>query len=102
MPAPAHLDFETGEGVPMPAPSRVPEFCRIAPDVTLGANVTFFAFVNLYGCAMGDNSHSGAFVEVQKDASIGRTVKGWSHTFCCEGVQFGDDVFVRHNASFIN
>lgn len=102
MPAPAHLDFETGEGVPMPAPSRVPEFCRIAPDVTLGANVTFFAFVNLYGCSIGDNSRIGAFVEVQKNASIGRNVKVSSHTFICEGVQIEDDVFIGHNVSFIN
>ncbi|WP_308422277.1 acyltransferase [Edaphobacter acidisoli] len=100
MSVPAHLDSEAKED--LQAPSRVPDFCRIAPDVTLGANVTFFAFVNLYGCSIGDNSRIGAFVEVQKNASIGRNVKVSSHTFICEGVRIEDDVFIGHNVSFIN
>ena len=78
------------------------EFCRIAPDVKLGKDVKIFAFVNLYGCTIGDGSKVGAFVEIQKNAVIGRNVKISSHTFVCEGVQIQDNVFVGHNVSFIN
>jgi len=78
------------------------EYCRIAPDVKMGQNVTVHAFVNLYGCSIGDNSRVGAFVEIQKNACIGRNVKVSSHTFICEGVAIDDDVFVGHNVSFIN
>ena len=78
------------------------EFCRIAPDVRLGENVSIYSFVNLYGCSIGDNSRVGAFVEIQKNASIGKNVKVSSHTFICEGVTIEDDVFVGHNVSFIN
>lgn len=75
---------------------------RIAPDVRLGRNVKIFGFVNLYGCEIGDESKIGAFVEIQKNASIGRNVKISSHTFICEGVTIEDGVFVGHNVSFIN
>lgn len=75
---------------------------RIAPDVKLGKDVKVFAFVNLYGCEIGDNSKIGAFVEIQKNARIGANVKVSSHTFICEGVTIEDDVFVGHNVSFIN
>ena len=75
---------------------------RIAPDVKLGKDVKVFAFVNMYGCEVGDNSKVGAFVEIQKGAKIGRNVKISSHTFICEGVTIEDDVFVGHNVSFIN
>jgi len=78
------------------------EYCRIAPDVKLGQNVTIHAFVNLYGCSIDDNSRVGAFVEIQKNSSIGKSVKVSSHTFICEGVTIEDDVFVGHNVSFIN
>jgi len=78
------------------------DFCRIAPDVKLGRDVKIFAFVNLYGCAIGDNSKIGTFVEIQKNAVIGRNVKVSSHTFICEGVEIEDNVFVGHNVSFIN
>ena len=78
------------------------EFCRIAPDVKLGQNVSIHAFVNLYGCSIGEGSRVGAFVEIQKNASIGKNVKISSHTFICEGVTIEDDVFVGHNVSFIN
>jgi len=78
------------------------EFCRIAPDVKLGRNVTYHAFINLYGCSVGDNSRIGTFVEIQKNARIGRNVKVSSHTFICEGVVIEDDVFIGHNVSFIN
>jgi len=75
---------------------------RIAPDVKLGRNVKLFAFVNLYGCEIGDNSKVGAFVEIQKNVRIGRNVKISSHTFVCEGVTIEDEVFIGHNVSFIN
>jgi len=78
------------------------EFCRIAPDVKLGKDVKVFAFVNLYGCTIGDNSKIGTFVEIQKNAVIGQNVKVSSHTFICEGVRIEDNVFVGHNVSFIN
>ncbi|MGE5322480.1 MAG: acyltransferase [Actinomycetota bacterium] len=78
------------------------EFCRIAPDVKLGQNVKYYAFVNLYGCSVGDNSRIGTFVEIQKNAHIGRNVKVSSHTFICEGVVIEDNVFIGHNVSFIN
>jgi acetyltransferase-like isoleucine patch superfamily enzyme len=79
-----------------------PDHSRIAPDVRFGAGVRVFGFVNLYGCSIGDGSKIGAFVEIQKNASVGKNVKISSHTFICEGVQIEDDVFVGHNVSFIN
>jgi len=78
------------------------DYCRIAPDVKLGRNVVFHAFVNLYGCTIGDNSRIGTFVEIQKNAVIGCNVKVSSHTFICEGVTIEDDCFIGHNVSFIN
>ena len=78
------------------------DFCRIAPDVKLGKGVKVFAFVNLYGCTIGDNSKIGTFVEIQKNAVIGNNVKVSSHTFICEGVKIEDNVFIGHNVSFIN
>ena len=74
----------------------------IAKDVRLGKNVQLYAYVNLYGCAVGDNSRIGTFVEIQKNASIGRNCKISSHTFICEGVTISDDVFIGHNVTFIN
>ena len=59
-------------------------------------------FINLYGCSIGDNTKIGAFVEVQKNASIGKNCKISSHTFICEGVIIEDDVFIGHNVTFIN
>ncbi len=78
------------------------EYLCIAPDVELGENVTLAKFINLYGCRIGDNTKVGAFVEVQKNASIGRNCKISSHTFICEGVTIEDDVFVGHGVVFIN
>lgn len=78
------------------------DFCRIAPDVKLGENVKYYGFVNLYGCSIGDNSRIGTFVEIQKNADIGKNVKVSSHTFICEGVVIEDNVFIGHNVSFIN
>ena len=78
------------------------EFCRIAPDVVLGKNVKIHAFVNLYGCCIGDNTSIGAFVEIQKRTKIGKNCKISSHTFICEGVTIRDNVFIGHNVTFIN
>jgi len=79
-----------------------PEFSRIAPDVRLGKDVKIYAFVNLYGCEIGDGSKIGTFVEIQKGAKIGRYVKISSHTFICEGVTIEDRVFIGHGVMFIN
>jgi UDP-2-acetamido-3-amino-2,3-dideoxy-glucuronate N-acetyltransferase len=78
------------------------EFVRIAADVVLGKNVKIYAFVNLYGCTVGDGTQIGTFVEIQKNAVIGRNCKIESHTFICEGVRIEDNVFVGHNVTFIN
>ena len=78
------------------------EFCRVAPDVKLGKGVKIFAFVNLYGCTIGDGTKVGTFVEIQKNAFIGKNCKISSHTFICEGVTVEDDVFIGHNVTFIN
>lgn len=75
---------------------------KIAPDVELGTGVKIYDFVNLYGCRIGDHSKIGTFVEIQKNARIGRNCKISSHTFICEGVIIEDDVFVGHNVTFIN
>jgi UDP-2-acetamido-3-amino-2,3-dideoxy-glucuronate N-acetyltransferase len=75
---------------------------RIAPDVKLGKNVRIFAFTNLYGCEIGDETKIGTFVEVQKNARIGKRCKISSHTFICEGVTIEDEVFLGHNVTFIN
>jgi len=80
----------------------IPEFVRIAPDVKLGKDVKIYAFVNLYGCTIGDETKIGAFVEIQSGAVIGRRVKISSHTFICEGVTIEDNVFVGHGVMFIN
>jgi acetyltransferase-like isoleucine patch superfamily enzyme len=77
-------------------------FVRISPDVRLGQRVVCHCFVNLYGCSVGDESRIGAFVEVQKNASIGARCKISSHTFICEGVTIEDEVFVGHGVMFIN
>jgi acetyltransferase-like isoleucine patch superfamily enzyme len=78
------------------------EFLCIAPDVKLGKDVKLSSFINLYGCEIGDNTKIGAFVEIQKKATIGRNCKISSHTFVCEGVTIEDDVFVGHSVTFIN
>lgn len=75
---------------------------RIAADVKLGRDVRIYAFVNLYGCTIGDESRVGTFVEIQRGVVIGRRCKIQSHTFICEGVTIEDEVFVGHNVNFIN
>ena len=78
------------------------EFCAIAPDVKLGAGVKLSKFINLYGCEVGDNTKIGAFVEIQKNAAVGKNCKVSSHTFICEGVTIEDNVFIGHGVTFIN
>lgn len=75
---------------------------NVIQDVRVGRNVRWFNFVNLYGCTIGDDTKIGAFVEIQRGAIIGRRCKISSHTFICEGVHIGDDVFVGHGVMFIN
>src|SRR5215510_11943839 len=75
---------------------------RVAPDVKLGRNVRLYAFVNLYGCEIGDETSIGAFVEIQKGVRVGARCKIQSHTFICEGVTIEDEVFVGHNVNFLN
>ena len=75
---------------------------KIAPDVKLGKDVKIYDFVNLYGCTIGDNTKIGTFVEIQKNAVIGKNCKVSSHTFICEGVTIEDNVFIGHNVTFIN
>ncbi len=74
----------------------------IVDSVVLGKNVRLAKFINLYGCAIGDNSRIGAFVEIQKNAVIGANCKISSHTFICEGVTIGDNCFIGHGVMFIN
>lgn len=75
---------------------------RIAPDVKLGRGTRVFAFTNLYGCEVGDETKIGTFVEIQKGAKIGKRCKISSHTFICEGVTIEDEVFVGHGVMFTN
>ncbi|MGI8605406.1 MAG: acyltransferase [Verrucomicrobiales bacterium] len=81
---------------------QVPLYQRIAPDVQLGSNVRVHAFVNLYGCSIGDETRIGTFVEIQKGAKIGERCKISSHTFICEGVTIESEVMVGHSVTFIN
>ena len=87
---------------PMHERSDPSNFLRIGKDVRLGRDVAVHCFVNLYGCSVGDESRVGAFVEIQKNASVGARCKISSHTFVCEGVTIEDEVFVGHGVMFIN
>jgi len=78
------------------------EFNSIAADVKLGSGVKLSKFINLYGCTIGEDTKIGAFVEIQKNAIIGKHCKISSHTFICEGVNIEDEVFVGHGVVFIN
>jgi acetyltransferase-like isoleucine patch superfamily enzyme len=71
-------------------------------NVKLGKDVKIFDFVNLYGCSIDDNTKIGTFVEIQKNASVGKNCKISTHTFICEGVHIEDNVFIGHNVTFIN
>lgn len=78
------------------------ELKRIAPTVVLGKDVTLNSFINLYGCKIDDGTKIGTFVEVQKNAFIGKNCKIQSHSFICEGVTIEDEVFIGHGVMFIN
>jgi acetyltransferase-like isoleucine patch superfamily enzyme len=78
------------------------EFLSIAPSVKLGRDVKLSKFINLYGCEIGDETKIGAFVEIQKNSSVGKRCKISSHTFICEGVTIEDNVFIGHGVMFIN
>jgi acetyltransferase-like isoleucine patch superfamily enzyme len=78
-----------------------PYLC-MTPDVKLGENVKLSKFINLYGCQIGDNTKIGAFVEIQKNATVGKNCKISSHTFVCEGVTIEDEVFIGHGVTFVN
>jgi len=75
---------------------------KIASNVELGENVVLQDFINLYGCRIGDHTKIGPFVEVQRNAMVGRNCKIQSHSFICEGVTIEDEVFVGHGVMFIN
>ncbi len=75
---------------------------RLIHDVEFGEDVVVYAFVNMYGCRIGDGSRVGPFVEIQRGVHVGARCKIQSHTFVCEGVRIGDGVFVGHGVVFIN
>ena len=76
----------------------------VESDVRLGSGVIIFhpELVNLYGCQIGDGTRIGSFVEIQKNALIGKNCKISSHSFICEGVEIEDEVFIGHGVKFIN
>jgi acetyltransferase-like isoleucine patch superfamily enzyme len=75
---------------------------RLIDDVSFGDRVTVYSFTNLYGCAIGDDTRIGTFVEIQRGAAIGSRCKIQSHTFVCDGVTVEDEVFVGHGVMFVN
>ena len=85
-----------------PDSSTVVSQTQIIRDVHHGERVRIYNFVNLYGCTIGDDTRIGSFVEIQRGAVVGARCKIQSHTFICEGVTIGDDVFVGHGVMFIN
>jgi acetyltransferase-like isoleucine patch superfamily enzyme len=78
------------------------EYASVAESVKLGKDVKLGKFINLYGCEIGDETKIGAFVEIQKNAFVGKRCKISSHTFICEGVTIEDNVFIGHNVAFVN
>ena len=78
------------------------EYLSIGANVKLGRDVKFSKFINIYGCEIGDETKIGAFVEIQKNATVGKRCKISSHTFICEGVTIEDNVFIGHNVTFVN
>jgi len=85
-----------------PSEQLLNDYICITPDVKLGKDVRLARFINLYGCEIGDETKIGAFVEIQKNATVGRRCKISSHTFICEGVTIEDHVFIGHGVTFIN
>lgn len=98
---PSHNNVELGINLNGSAVQANGYLC-IAPDVKIGTNVKFSKFINLYGCEIGDETKIGAFVEIQKNAKVGKRCKISSHTFICEGVTIEDEVFIGHNVTFVN
>lgn len=88
--------------MPINGDLTVDAYACVAPDVRLGRDVKLAKFINLYGCEIGDDTKIGTFVEIQKNATIGRRCKISSHTFICEGVTIEDHVFIGHGVTFIN
>jgi len=80
----------------------VEDYISISDDVVLGKDVYLSKFINLYGCTVGEGTKIGAFVEIQKNASIGKNCKVSSHSFICEGATIEDNVFIGHGVIFIN
>lgn len=78
------------------------QYVSVAPSVRLGRDVKLSKFINLYGCEIGDETKIGAFVEIQKNATVGKRCKISSHTFICEGVIIEDNVFIGHGVTFTN
>ena len=78
------------------------EYVALGSNVKLGKDVKLSKFINLYGCEIGDETKIGSFVEIQKNASVGKRCKISSHTFICEGVAIEDNVFIGHSVTFIN
>src|SRR6204780_4462649 len=87
-----------GRGIGAP----VNEFCSIGSDVKLAQGVKLSKFINLYGCQIGEDTKIGAFVEIQKNVTVGKNCKISSHSFICEGVVIEDNVFIGHGVTFIN
>ena len=85
----------------MSAPANDAPF-RLIDDVEFGEGVVVFSFTNLYGCRIGDGTRIGPYVEIQRGAVVGARCKIQSHTFVCDGVTIGDDVFVGHGVMFVN
>ena len=81
---------------------KIGKYCTVADDVKFGKNVIVHGHANLYGCTIGDESRIGTFVEIQRDAVIGKRVRVQSHSFICSYVVVEDDVFIGHNVTFIN
>src|SRR6202046_5312888 len=78
------------------------DYWCITADVKLGKDVCLSKFINLYGCQIGDGTKIGAFVEIQKNATVGKNCRISSHTFICEDVTIEDGVFLGHSVTFIN
>src|SRR6516164_678580 len=104
-PAKCGADVGGGDGVAQHARifgEAMSTFNCIADDVRLGEGVKLAKFINLYGCTVGDGTKIGAFVEIQKNATVGKNCKISSHSFVCEGVEIDDNVFIGHGVMFIN
>jgi acetyltransferase-like isoleucine patch superfamily enzyme len=95
------MNFPSNNSKPVQA-MKTGQNCTISDDVVFGREVIIYNFVNLYGCRIGDSTRIGSFVEIQKNAEVGRRVRIQSHSFICSEVTIEDDVFVGHNVNFIN